>query len=213
MILEKEYDLICIGGGIMSATLAVIAKLLKPDLKVLIVERLDDVAQESSAAWNNAGTGHSALCELNYCPQNDDGTVAIEKAVKICEQFEISKQLWTYLTEEGFIENPEKFITPVAHHSWVQGEENANYLERRYEAFKEHFMFDSIEFTRDKDKMNSWFPLIMRNRTEDEVMAASRIGRGTEMNYGELTKALFNILESSLSKLSLVPLCDFPVIA
>ena len=191
----QEYDLICVGGGIMSATLALISKLLKPDLKVLIVERLSEVAQESSAAWNNAGTGHSALCELNYCPE-EDGKVVIDKAIKICQQFEESKQFWSYLAELGLIEDPDSFIAAVPHHSWVLGEENAAYLEQRFNTMKHHFMFDTIQFTKDKNKMKDWFPLIMHNRNEDEVMAASRIDRGTEVNYGTLTKTLFNILET-----------------
>lgn len=195
MVLREEYDLICVGTGIMSATLALLVKQLKPDLNVLIVERLGKVGQESSAAWNNAGTGHSALCELNYTPENEDGAVDIRKAINICTQFEISKQYWSYLVAEGLIKDPKSFITPVPHHSWVKGEENANYLENRFKAFKEHFMFNSIEFTREVEKMKEWFPLMMHNRTEDEVMAASRIDRGTEMNYGALTEKLFAILK------------------
>jgi len=195
MKLNKEYDLICVGAGIMSATLALLVKQLKLDLNVLIIERLDKVAQESSAAWNNAGTGHSALCELNYSPENEDGKVDIKKAIDICTQFETSKQFWSFLVEQGLIENPKLFITPVPHHSWVMGKENANYLENRFKAFKEHFMFDTIEFSRAIEKMKDWFPLMMNNRTQDEVMAASRIERGTEMNYGALTEKLFEILE------------------
>ncbi len=195
MNFEKEYDLICVGGGIMSANLALLAKLLDPNLKVLILERLDEVAVESSAAWNNAGTGHSALCELNYCPEKEDGSITMEKAIQICTQFEISKQFWAYLTANGYIDHPNDFVMPVKHHSWVTGKENSNYLEKRFKAYKEHFMFDTIDFTRDFSKMKSWFPLIMENREEDEVMAASRIDRGTELNYGALTKALFKILE------------------
>ncbi|MGB2686015.1 MAG: malate:quinone oxidoreductase, partial [Olleya sp.] len=191
----QEYDLICVGGGIMSATLALMSKILKPDLKVLIVERLSEVAQESSAAWNNAGTGHSALCELNYCPE-EDGKVVIEKAIKICQQFEESKQFWSYLVELGLIDDPDSFIAAVPHHSWVLGKENSDYLEHRFNTMKHHFMFDTIQFTKDKNKMKDWFPLIMHNRDEDEVMAASRIDRGTEVNYGTLTKTLFNILET-----------------
>jgi len=193
--IEKEYDLICVGGGIMSATLALMSKILKPDLKVLIVERLDDVALESSAAWNNAGTGHSALCELNYCPE-EDGKVIIDKAIKICQQFEESKQFWSYLVQQGLLKNPDHFIAAVPHHSWVLSEENATYLEQRFNTMKHHFMFDSIQFTKDKNKMKDWFPLIMHNRNDNEVMAASRIDRGTEVNYGALTKTLFNILET-----------------
>jgi len=195
MKLGEEYDLICVGAGIMSATLALLVKQLKPDLKVLIIERLDKVAQESSAAWNNAGTGHSALCELNYTPEDNRGMVHIEKAVNICTQFEISKQFWSFLVLQGYIKDPKSFITPVPHHSWVKGEENVEYLEKRFKVFKEHFMFNTIEFSREVEQMKEWFPLMMHGRSEDEVMAASRIDRGTEMNYGSLTEQLFDILE------------------
>ncbi len=193
---KEYYDLICVGGGIMSANLALLAKMIKPDLNILILERLEAVAKESSAAWNNAGTGHSALCELNYCPEEDDGSVSISKALEICKQFEISKQFWSYLVDKEFIKDPGSFIKKVPHHSWVTGIKNADYLEKRYEAFKEHYMFNTISFTREISKMKEWFPLIMREREEGEVMAASRIERGTEVNYGTLTQQLYKILEN-----------------
>ncbi|WP_299679104.1 malate dehydrogenase (quinone) [uncultured Dokdonia sp.] len=197
--LQKEYDLICVGGGIMSATLALMTKLIQPDINILLLERLDKIAQESSAAWNNAGTGHSALCELNYCPEKEDHSVDISKAIKICNQFEISKQFWAYLTDHNLIKNPSSFIKKVPHHSWVTGAENSDYLENRFKTMKDHFMFDSIAFTRDLDKMKEWFPLITENRDPNEIMAASRIDRGTEVNYGSLTEQLFHILETEFN--------------
>ncbi len=192
---NNDYDLICVGGGIMSATLALLAKLLQPELNILILERLEDVALESSAAWNNAGTGHSALCELNYCPESETG-VNIDKAVEICSQFEVSKQFWSYLVDQGLIDDPKSFITNVPHHSWVTGKDNSDYLEERYKAMKSHFMFDTIQFTREIDQMKEWFPLMMHHRKKDEIMAASRIERGCEMNFGSLTKQLYSILET-----------------
>lgn len=193
--INKEYDLICVGGGIMSATLALLAKLMDTNLKVLIFERLESVALESSAAWNNAGTGHSALCELNYCPETENG-VDISKAIDICNQFEVSKQFWSFLVAEGFIDDPTTFIKNVPHHSWVTGAENADYLEKRFDKMKEHFMFNTIQFTRALEKMKEWFPLIMEGRTSEEPMAASRIERGCEMNFGALTRRLYSILET-----------------
>jgi malate dehydrogenase (quinone) len=193
--IEKNYDLICVGAGIMSATLAVMAKLFDPSMKILILERLDEVALESSAAWNNAGTGHSALCELNYCPTNDKGEVSINKAISICNQFEVSKQFWSYLVSQDLIEAPEDFIKHVPHHSFVYGEDNVNYLKKRFDVMKRHFMFDTIEYTDRLEKMKEWFPLIASGRTTEEKIAASRIDRGTEVNYGNLTRQLFAILE------------------
>jgi len=183
----------------MSATLALLVKLVKPELKISILERLDNVALESSAAWNNAGTGHSALCELNYTPEQDNGDIDCNKAYKICKQFEMSKQFWSYLISEDLIDNPKEFINTVPHYSWVTGEENVRYLKKRFEALKEHFMFDTMEFTTAIDKMRAWFPLIMENRIESEVMAATRIERGAEMNFGALTKKLFHVLKKQFN--------------
>ena len=72
-------DVVLIGAGIMSATLAVLLKELDPALTIEIYELLDSPAQESSNAWNNAGTGHAALCELNYTPEKKDGSIDISK--------------------------------------------------------------------------------------------------------------------------------------
>lgn len=192
---NKDYDLICVGGGIMSATLALLSKILDPEMKILILERLDDVALESSAAWNNAGTGHSALCELNYCPVLENGEVSIEKAEEICSQFEISKQFWSYLVNRNLIQDPKLFIESVPHYSWVHGADDVDYLEKRYEAMKRSFMFDTIEFTKDIETMKTWFPLIANGRTPEEHTAASRVGRGAELNFGVLTKQLYAILD------------------
>lgn len=192
-----EYDLVCVGGGIMSATLALLCKILKPDLNILILERLGNVAKESSASWNNAGTGHSALCELNYTPEDKDGNIDIHKAIKICGQFEISKQFWSYLVTEKLIQDPSTFITKCPHHSFVTGKKNVLYLEKRFKAMKEHFMFDSIQFTTEFEIMKEWFPLILQGRNNNDVIAASRIDRGTEMNFESLTEQLYKILETT----------------
>lgn len=196
---NKDYDLICVGGGIMSATLSLLIKLVKPDIQILILERLDKVGMESSAAWNNAGTGHSALCELNYTPQKEDDTIDCSKAYKICKQFEISKQFWSFLVEENLIKNPKDFINAVPHYSLVTGKENSDFLKERFKTLKEHFMFDDMEFTKSLEKMKEWFPLITENRSEDEMMAATRIERGVEMNFGALTEKLFSILETQFN--------------
>ncbi|WP_298425736.1 malate dehydrogenase (quinone) [uncultured Kordia sp.] len=193
---NTDYDLICVGGGIMSASLALLTKLVQPKLNILILERLDKVALESSAAWNNAGTGHSALCELNYTPEKEDGSIDITKALKICKQFEISKQFWSYLVKNNLIEDPGEFVQKMPHYSWVSGEENATYLEKRFQTLKDHFMFDKMEFTKDVSKMMEWFPLIANDRSEDEILAATKMERGTGVNYGNLTRKLFEILET-----------------
>lgn len=193
---NKEYDLICVGGGIMSATLALILKLTDPDLKIIIFERLDRVAEESSKAWNNAGTGHSAFCELNYTPQDKNGNIDISKAIDIFQQFERSKQFWSYLVSQNLIEDPQSFIHSIPHHAWVRGEKDVEFLKRRYKEMTSHFMFEEMKFSDDHSKLKEWFPLIMENRTDKEVMAATRMELGTGVNFGSLTEHYFNILEN-----------------
>ena len=134
----EQYDVLLIGAGIMSATVGTLLKLLEPSLRIALFERLEQVADESSDARNNAGTGHSALCELNYTPQRDDGTVDVKKAFPIMECFELSKQLWASLVERGVLPNPSSFIRSVPHLSFVWGEEDVDYLRQRYVGNLEH---------------------------------------------------------------------------
>ncbi len=194
--IETDYDLICIGAGIMSATLALMLKLIDRNKKILILEKLDDVAQESTATWNNAGTGHSAFCEMNYTPEGEDGSIDISKAIEVCTQFEKSKQFWSYLLENGFMDNPRDFIHPVPHHSWVKGEEDVEFLKKRYAAMTEHFLFEGMQYSEDIKTMSKWFPLMMQGRQASEKMAATRMELGTEVNFEQLTRKFFAILET-----------------
>lgn len=197
--LEKEYDLICVGGGIMSATLALMLKLLDSKLDILIVERLDKVALESSAAWNNAGTGHSALCELNYTPQKEDGSIEVKKALEVFNQFEQSKQFWSFLVENKLLKSTD-FIHKVPHHSWVSGKENIDFLRKRVKEMTKHVAFEEMQFSEDPATLEKWFPLIMKNREDDKTpMAGTRMELGTEVNFGLLTKNLFRILKEDFN--------------
>lgn len=189
-------DVILIGAGIMSATLGVLLKELHPSLKIEIYERLDVIAGESSDAWNNAGTGHSAFCELNYTPEKENGSIDISKAVKIAEQFEVSKQFWSYLIEKNYIKNPHTFINAVPHMSFVWGEQNVNYLRKRYELLSENPLFSEMIFTEDKALLEKWVPLMMQGRAKNEKVALTRMDLGTDVNFGDLTRALFKHLES-----------------
>ena len=157
-------DVILIGAGIMSATLGVLLKELQPSLTIEIYERLDSAAAESSDAWNNAGTGHSAFCELNYTPEDADGIIDTSKAVKIAESFEMSKQFWSFLVEQGFLQDAPDFIRSIPHMSFVWGEENVNFLRKRYDALQQCHLFHGMEFTDDAQKIAHWIPLVMEGR-------------------------------------------------
>ncbi|HEY8961224.1 MAG TPA: malate:quinone oxidoreductase, partial [Luteolibacter sp.] len=154
-----EADVVLIGGGIMSATLGVLLHQLDPSLKIQIVEALAEVAKESSNPWNNAGTGHAALCELNYTKEKADGSVDISKALEINEAFEVSKQFWAYLVEQGVLPAPEEFITAVPHMSFVRGKADRDFLRRRFETMTAHPFFAGMEYSEDPATISEWAPL------------------------------------------------------
>lgn len=191
----EESNIILIGGGIMSATLGVLIKELHPNCKIDIYERLDKPAQESSEAWNNAGTGHSAFCELNYTPENENGEVDCGKAVKIAEQFQLSRQFWSYLVANDKLTNPENFIHSVPHLSFVWGNDNTQFLKKRYEAIIKNPLFADMKFSTDFEMLKSWMPLVMQNRSEAEKVAATYMPLGTDVNFGSLTESMFEYLE------------------
>ncbi|AQS84434.1 MAG: malate:quinone oxidoreductase [Acetobacter aceti] len=192
---RASTDVLLIGGGVMSATLGTFLNTLQPDWTIDIFERLDDVAQESSNAWNNAGTGHSALCELNYTSENADGSIDISKALNVNEQFQVSRQFWSYLVKTGQIANPRDFITPVAHMSFVWGDRNVDFLRRRYEALKDHPLFSGMRYSEDPEQLRQWMPLVMKNRPTGEKLAATWIASGTDVNFGALSHLLIKALK------------------
>ena len=188
-------DVVLIGAGVMSATLGTLLKELDPTLKIEIFEALNSVALESSDAWNNAGTGHSAFCELNYTPEDANGNVDIHKALGITEQFEVSKQLWSYLIKVGKLGRASNFIHPVPHMSFVWGDENVGYLRKRFDAMKAHHFYSRMEYADDAQTLAGWIPLVMKGRKAAEPVAATRIDIGADVNYGALTRDLFHHLE------------------
>jgi malate dehydrogenase (quinone) len=185
-----------IGAGIMSATLGTILKQLDPELNIQIFERLDSAATESSDAWNNAGTGHSAFCELNYTPQSKDGSINPDKAIQIAEQYEVSKQFWSYLVKNNLIVKPELFIKQSAHISFVWNQDNVNYLKTRYNTLKPNVLFQDMEYSEDFDTIKSWIPLVMESRKENQKVAATKNEIGTDVNFGSLTRSMFDYLKS-----------------
>lgn len=192
-----RYDYVLIGAGIMSATYGVYLKLLNPELNIAIVERLDGPAKESSDVWNNAGTGHAALCELNYMPDSEDGSIpSATKAIEINEQFVISRQFWSYLVKNEILRDPKSFINSVPHMTFVKGSKDVDYLRRRHRALKDQPLFSGMEYTEDFAKIKEWTPLLIEGR-KDEVIAATKIDSGTDVDYGEMTRQMIHWLEDN----------------
>lgn len=196
---DSTVDVILIGAGIMSATLGVLLKELQPDLSIEIFERLDVAAAESSDAWNNAGTGHSAFCELNYTPQLADGTVETKKAVSIAESFEVSKQFWSFLVRNKIVDAPETFIKSIPHISFVWGKENVEFLRERYHNLQKSDLFKGMTFSEDPKELSQWMPLVMNERDSQEEVAGTKMELGTDVNFGALTRMMFNYLQKKES--------------
>ncbi|MFD0670701.1 malate:quinone oxidoreductase [Cohnella sp. GCM10027633] len=188
---HTQSDVILIGAGVMSATLGAMLKELAPDWKITVLERRAGAGEESSNEWNNAGTGHSSLCELNYTTEKPDGSIDISKAVKVNEEFQVSKQFWSYLVDSNLIRSPRDFIVPVPHMSFVQGDKDVSFLKRRHEALANHVLFQGMEYSDDPAKLAEWIPLMMKDRKADQPIAATRIESGTDVNFGALTRSLF----------------------
>jgi len=190
----EQPDAVLIGAGIMSVTLAALLKRLDPSMEIVMYEVLGSEAQESSNAWNNAGTGHAALCELNYTPEDSAGHIDISKALTVNTEFDLSRQFWAHLVREGAIENPQSFIHPVPHCSFVRGNDNVAFLKRRFTALTSNSCYRGMEYTEDSGILREWFPLVMEGRDRHETVAATRMRTGTDVDYGALTKLLLDSL-------------------
>ena len=190
---NQQVDVLLVGAGVMSATLAAMLKELDPSLSILMIERLPNVAGESSDGWNNAGTGHAGYCELNYTPQNSDGSVAIDRALSINAAFEESLQFWSYLVEQNILKAKD-FINPTPHLSFVWGERNVVFLKKRFEALSQHPLFQDMEYSEDVSKLKEWMPLIMEGR-DKQAVAATRVDYGTDVDFGALTRGLIAHLQ------------------
>lgn len=179
----------------MSATLGMLLKQLDPSLSIVMLEKQDSVASESTDGWNNAGTGHAAYCELNYTPVKADGSIDISKAMAINSAFEVSLQFWSYLVERGAMPEPEKFINRAPHKSFVWGEDNVEFLRKRFETLQAHHLFADMEYTENPEVISRWMPLVMKNRDPKQKVAATRVGYGTDVDFGAMTRHMVSHLE------------------
>ncbi|MEQ5221856.1 malate dehydrogenase (quinone) [Providencia alcalifaciens] len=188
--IAENVDIALIGAGIMSATLGTFLKELEPNLTLAVFERLNDCAQESSHPWNNAGTGHAANCEMNYTPPNPDGTVDISKALEVNTEFDLSRQLWSYLVTKGKIKNPREFIHPCPHMSFVSGADNIKFLQQRFRQMSAHHCYQNMEYSDDLKQIDEWAPLVVEGRDPNDKIAVTRVITGADVDYGALTHLL-----------------------
>ena len=195
-MIAKSADVLLVGAGAMSTTLGMLLKQLDPNINIVMVERLGHVAHESTDGWNNAGTGHAAYCELNYTPKLSDGTIDTTKAFAINSAFEISLQFWSYLVKAGALPQPQNFIHATPHQSFVWGDENVEFLRKRYEALSQKAQFADMEYSEDPDVLRKWMPLILENRNPMERIAGTRVRYGADVDFGSLARNMSNYLQA-----------------
>ena len=191
---SESVDVLLVGAGIMSTSLGVFLKELKPDLTIEMIERMPQEAQESSGAWNNAGTGHAGNCELNFTPMRKDGTINIATALEVNVEFDLSRQFWSYLLGKGLIGSADSFIHPVPHMSFVMGGDNQAFLKKRHALMSAHHCYRGMEYSEDHAKIAEWAPLVMEGRDASQPVAATHINNGADVNYGALTSNLLSVL-------------------
>ncbi|WP_309132154.1 malate dehydrogenase (quinone) [Brevibacterium sp.] len=189
---QEKVDVVLIGSGIMSSTLGAMLTELQPDWEIRVYEKLDYVAKESSDPWNNAGTGHAALCELNYTPEDENGHIDLAKASEINEQFHHSRQYWSHLVDNGVLADPRNFIHPVPHISYGRGEKGRAYIKNRREQMVRNPLFSDMEFTDDPATQAEWLPLMFDGRGPGQVNGISRMQIGTDVDFGSLSRQLLS---------------------
>ncbi|AZZ81951.1 malate dehydrogenase (quinone) [Gordonia alkanivorans] len=187
-----KTDVALVGAGIMSATLGALLRQLQPDWSISLFERLDAAAAESSDPWNNAGTGHSALCELNYTPKTADGDVDITKALNINEQFQVSRQFWAHAVDKGILGDPSEFINPIPHVAFTHGDAGVKYLRKRYDNLAGQTLFEGMEFIDDPAEFTKRLPLMSAGRDFSDPVALNWFDQGTDVDFGALTQQLLN---------------------
>jgi malate dehydrogenase (quinone) len=163
---------------------------VEPGWSITLVERLDGAAAESSHPWNNAGTGHLGLCELNYTPQRPDGSIDISKAAQVNEQFQVARQFWAYAVENGVLPDVRSFLNPIPHVSFVHGAANVDYLKRRHEALAGNPLFASSEFIDDRDEFVRRLPLMAHKRDFADPVALDWAQDGTDVDFRALSRQL-----------------------
>lgn len=193
---EKKVDVLLVGSGVMSTTLAALLSELDSSLNIMMIERLPNAAAESTDAWNNAGTGHAGYCELNYTPADADENVDISRALAINASFEVSLQFWSSLVEKNVLPAPQNFINAVPHLSFVWGEDDVAFLRKRYAALKAHHLFQDMVYSDDEATLKEWMPLVMQQRDTRQPVAATRVSYGSDVNFGALTRSLLASLQA-----------------
>jgi malate dehydrogenase (quinone) len=79
--------------------------------------------------------------------------------------------------------------------SFVRGADHVAFLKKRHATLTAHHCYRGMEYTEDKQKLKEWIPLVMEGRDRNEIVAATRMITGTDVDYGALTTDLLSYLK------------------
>lgn len=121
--------------------------------------------------------------------------INVDRALKINKEFEVSLEFWSFLTRKYKSFKPKSFITQVPHISYVKGEKNISFLKKRYEALSKTPLFKDMQFSRNKETIKEWAPLIAEDLKDD--IAMTRINYGSDVDFESLSHQMLKILSTN----------------
>lgn len=202
-MVSETVDVALIGAGIMSATLGTLLQQVEPGWSIAVFEARDGVAQESSDAWNNSGTGHSGFCELDYATARSDGSLDISKPIAVNEMFQVTRQFWTSLIASGRLPAAERFVHPTPHMAFVTGESHVAFVRAWHDTLTREPLFAGMGFSDDIRQIANWSRALTDGRGRAEPIAATFEASGTEVDYGTLARLLMDSMVARGAQLNL----------
>ena len=183
-------DVVLIGGGIMSATLAALLEVVAPQWSITVFE-------------SAAGRRRRELARLEQRRHRPRRPVRAELHARRARrpggpgQGRHDQRAVPGLPpvlvapgRAGLTGAPKEFINPVPHVSFVTGEDGRAYMRARHEALAAQPLFDGLEYSDDPAELAEWTPLMMAGRDPRQLVAATRSAAGTDVNFGALTRML-----------------------
>jgi malate dehydrogenase (quinone) len=166
------YNVIIVGGGISGTALLYTLAKYTDIHSVALFEKYSDIAMVNSNAKSNSQTLHCGDIETNY---------TLEKAIntnKTATMVENYGKLYGY---------EDKYMFKIPKMALGVGEEEVEFIKKRYEEFKEDFPY--MEYW-DKAKIAEIEPALLDGRDKDENIAAmGTTDRYSAINFGEIAKS------------------------
>jgi malate dehydrogenase (quinone) len=79
--------------------------------------------------------------------------------------------------------------------SYARGDQGRDYIRKRYETMVQNPLFADMEYSDSQAQHAEWLPLMFENRGPGQVNGVSRVERGTDVDFGSLTRQLLSHVE------------------